>query len=240
MESTDLSKEDRDKLIIDNIPLVKSMINKYVYIGDDEIDDLIQVGMLSLTLAAYKFDASLNIKFSTYACNHILYGISNYKRLTHNKYRGLHISRNDIDLMYKMSKYLKDNSCVTEQEKELISKELNIDKSKIDKLCISITSLDEKIENDNGDTVGKVFDLGYIDCGYDNVITSLEINRLLETVKQELSNRDYSIIKDLINQYIKHGDTISRKELAKKYNICEPTLRRIIDKFKNIYYNERK
>lgn len=238
-ENISLSKEERDKLIIDNLPLVNAMINKYVYIGDDELDDLEQVGKLYLTLAAYKFKPSLGIKFSTYACNYILHGIRHYRRSCPNKYRGLHIGRNDLELMYKIAKYTKDSTIITKEEKEIISKELNIDKSKIDKLCISITSLDEKVDNNDGDELNKVFNLGCEEHGYNNILTAIEITRLLDIAKQTLKTKDYNIIKDLVYEYVVYREKVSKKRLAERHNVCEATVRRAINRFKKIY-NERK
>lgn len=59
---------DRDKLIKDNIPLVKSIANKlFVPNKGFEFDDLVNTGILGLMDAVNKFDTNRDVKFSTYS-----------------------------------------------------------------------------------------------------------------------------------------------------------------------------
>ena len=58
--------EARDKLIRENAPLVKSIVKRFLNRGVD-YDDLFQVGTIGLLKAISGFDASFDVKFSTYA-----------------------------------------------------------------------------------------------------------------------------------------------------------------------------
>ena len=56
----------KTKLLEGNIPLVKSIIKRYVGRGVD-YDDLYQLGCLGFVKAIGKYDGSYNVKFTTYA-----------------------------------------------------------------------------------------------------------------------------------------------------------------------------
>lgn len=55
-----------DKLVQDNIALVKSVVKKYLNRGV-EYDDLYQLGCMGLVKCIKKFDTSYDVEFSTYA-----------------------------------------------------------------------------------------------------------------------------------------------------------------------------
>ena len=59
----DLAKE---KLITYNSPLIKSIVKRYLNKGI-EYDDLFQLGAMGFVKAINKYDASFNVKFTTYA-----------------------------------------------------------------------------------------------------------------------------------------------------------------------------
>jgi len=61
--------KDRDKLILENLPLVKKVASKIYYRlpkGDIEFDDLVNVGVIGLIKAIEKYNKD-KAKFSTYA-----------------------------------------------------------------------------------------------------------------------------------------------------------------------------
>ena len=59
-------KESMDRLVRQNIPLVKSLVKKYAYLPDSS-EDLFQIGVLGLIKAIKGFNFDFNTKFSTYA-----------------------------------------------------------------------------------------------------------------------------------------------------------------------------
>ena len=62
----DGDKESMDRLVRQNIPLVKSLVKKYAYLPDSS-EDLFQIGVLGLIKAIKGFNFDFNTKFSTYA-----------------------------------------------------------------------------------------------------------------------------------------------------------------------------
>ncbi len=60
-----------EKVIDDNIGLVKSIVNRFKVSKFDQ-DDLMQAGLIGLWKAAYHFDEGKGYKFSSYAVKYIL------------------------------------------------------------------------------------------------------------------------------------------------------------------------
>jgi RNA polymerase sigma-B factor len=69
----------RETLIVESVPLVRSLARRYVGRGEP-FDDLFQVGMVGLIKAADRFDISRGVEFSTYALPVVLGEIKRYFR----------------------------------------------------------------------------------------------------------------------------------------------------------------
>ena len=65
-------KNANDQLIIDNMPLVYSLVKRYKKKDESGYDDLVQQGCLGLMQAISRFDISRGVMFSTYAVPLIL------------------------------------------------------------------------------------------------------------------------------------------------------------------------
>ncbi len=77
-----MEKKEREKIILDNISLVKKVASKIYYRlpkGDIEFDDLVNVGVIGLMKAIQKYDRD-KAKFSTYAYIKIRGEILDYLR----------------------------------------------------------------------------------------------------------------------------------------------------------------
>lgn len=78
-----LSKNGDEKaktiLIKENMPLIKSIVNRYKN-KSVEYDDLIQLGSIGLLKAIQNFDCSFNVRFSTYAVPMIAGEIKRFMR----------------------------------------------------------------------------------------------------------------------------------------------------------------
>ncbi|HHG74842.1 MAG TPA: sigma-70 family RNA polymerase sigma factor [Persephonella sp.] len=77
-----MEKKEREKLILENISLVKKVASKIYYRlpkGDIEFDDLVNVGVIGLMKAIEKYDSD-KAKFSTYAYIKIRGEILDYLR----------------------------------------------------------------------------------------------------------------------------------------------------------------
>lgn len=96
----------REKRIIENRPLVISIVKRFMNRGV-ETADLIQIGMLGLIKAADRFDESYNVRFSTYAVPVITGEIKRFFR---------------DDGMIRVSRILKEKASVIKQAKEEYTK----------------------------------------------------------------------------------------------------------------------
>lgn len=64
-------KGERDRLVVDNMPLVWSMVGRFSSSGKDK-EELFQIGMIGLMQAIDRFDTTYDVRFSTYAVPLIL------------------------------------------------------------------------------------------------------------------------------------------------------------------------
>lgn len=72
-------KGERDRLVVDNMPLVWSMVGRFSFSGKDK-EELFQIGMIGLMQAIDRFDTTYDVRFSTYAVPLILGEIRRFLR----------------------------------------------------------------------------------------------------------------------------------------------------------------
>ena len=72
-------KGERDRLVVDNMPLVWSMVGRVSSSGKDK-EELFQIGMIGLMQAIDRFDTTYDVRFSTYAVPLILGEIRSFLR----------------------------------------------------------------------------------------------------------------------------------------------------------------
>ena len=72
-------KGERDRLVVDNMPLVWSMVGRFSSSGKDK-EELFQIGMIGLMQAIDRFDTTYAVRFSTYAVPLILGEIRRFLR----------------------------------------------------------------------------------------------------------------------------------------------------------------
>lgn len=101
-------KEARDKLILDNMGLIGSIVKRFEGRGVDR-EDLFQIGSIGLIKAVDKFDISFGVMFSTYAVPMITGEIKRFLR---------------DDGMIKVSRSIKETAYKTYIAKERLEREL--------------------------------------------------------------------------------------------------------------------
>ena len=101
-------KEARDKLILDNMGLIGSIVKRFEGRGVDR-EDLFQIGSIGLIKAVDKFDTSFGVMFSTYAVPMITGEIKRFLR---------------DDGMIKVSRSIKETAYKTYIVKERLEREL--------------------------------------------------------------------------------------------------------------------
>ena len=72
-------KGERDRLVVDNMPLVWSMVGRFSSSGKDK-EELFQIGMIGLMQAIDRFDTTYDVRFSTYAVPLVLGEIRRFLR----------------------------------------------------------------------------------------------------------------------------------------------------------------
>lgn len=102
-------KEARDKLILDNMGLIGSIVKRFEGRGVDR-EDLFQIGSIGLIKAVDKFDTSFGVMFSTYAVPMITGEIKRFLR---------------DDGIIKVSRNVKNIARKIHFDREALSKELN-------------------------------------------------------------------------------------------------------------------
>ena len=89
-------KGERDRLVVDNMPLVWSMVGRFSSSGKDK-EELFQIGMIGLMQAIDRFDTTYDVRFSTYAVPMILGEVRRYLRDNNS----IRVSRSLRDTAYK-------------------------------------------------------------------------------------------------------------------------------------------
>ena len=127
-KSKDGAKDALDALIVENTPLVKSVVRRYS--GKNvEYDDLMQLGSMGLLKAIKNFDENFNVRFSTYAVPMIAGEIKRFIRDD----GAVKVSRALKLLAYNIGKFKDDFSKTNNREPTIdeISKEFNVDKEEV-------------------------------------------------------------------------------------------------------------
>lgn len=208
------SKEIKDKLIVQNIELVKIIAGRlyHSYNSNVEYDDIVSYGILGLIDAIDKFNPDKNVKFETYANFRIRGSIIDHlrnldwvPRSTRQKYKKLE------EVMLKLqSKHGFDI------DDEILAKELNFSAKELSSFLsevsiFSVISLDERIsENSNFSIVSDDMD----DRPEDSFLKKETKKILIETV-EKLPERERMII----NLY--YFSELTYKEISKTLSISE-------------------
>ncbi len=146
-------EEARTEYINGNLRLVLSVIRRFSN-SNENMDDLFQIGCIGLMKAIDNFDATLNVKFSTYAVPMIIGEIRRYLRDNNS----IRVSRSLRDTAYKAiyakEGYLKRN--LREPTINEISEEIGIPKEDIVFAMDAIqspVSLHEPVYTESGDSL---------------------------------------------------------------------------------------
>ena len=86
----------REELVIGNLRLVLSLVQRFIYRGE-QADDLFQVGCIGLLKSIDNFDLKHNVRFSTYAVPMIIGEIKRHLRDHH----AIRVSRSLRDIAYQ-------------------------------------------------------------------------------------------------------------------------------------------
>lgn len=226
------SFEEQQQLIINNLALVNYCIKKYIFIGDDEYEDLFQEGCLGLVLAARRFDPSKGYQFSTYAIRMITGTIKRYKNTKANRFRGLHVPAKHVERMNMLSKIMAEHN-VDELTAEIIA-ESGLTAEEAGKLVLNIVSKDQPFELDSGELVS--FEEVITDSvdNYLEVDAQIITDEIIGELQVKLMPYEFDIFEEIYYSYIIGGEAIKRKDLEKRYKVSHTTINRVILKIRKI------
>lgn len=231
-EDSKLSFQEQQRLIEDNLALVKYCIKRYIYIGTDEYEDLFQEGCIGLILAARRFDPDLGYAFSTFAISNITGLIKRYKRNKSNKYRGINVGRSLIDKMSNLYKELSEENM--EYANDYILEKVGITREEYDKMIINIQSIDDKITINNGEDLNIQDLIPSVEKGFDEVEADLLCEQILDKAKDKLQQYDYDILEEMIYECMYGEGELRQMELAMRYSTSQTSVSRKIKKIRQV------
>ncbi len=208
----------KEKLISINAPLIKSIVKRYLNKGI-EYDDLFQLGAMGFVKAINNYDASFNVKFTTYAVPMIAGEIKRFLRDDGTIKVSRSIKYTAIQIKNYINDYLKThNSAPT---LETIANTLNLEINDVVLALEANTtplSLNEKY-NESNETLSladKIKD----SFSVDNLIDKLALREIIE----KLSAREKQII--LMRYYLDK----TQSEIAKELGVSQVQISRIENK----------
>lgn len=185
-KSKDGDKDALDALIVENTPLVKSVVRRYS--GKNvEYDDLMQLGSMGLLKAIKNFDENFNVRFSTYAVPMIAGEIKRFIRDD----GAVKVSRALKLLAYNIGKFKDDFSKTNNREPTIdeISKEFNVDKEEV-VFALDSTRYPLSLNDTQGDDEGAPL----IDKIGENTSNDIDDKIILKGVIKNLPEREKKII----------------------------------------------
>lgn len=185
-KSKDGDKDALDELIVENTPLVKSVVRRYS--GKNvEYDDLMQLGSMGLLKAIKNFDENFNVRFSTYAVPMIAGEIKRFIRDD----GAVKVSRALKLLAYNIGKFKDDFSKSNNREPTIdeISKVFNVDKEEV-VFALDSTRYPLSLNDTQGDDEGAPL----IDKIGENTSNDLDDKIILKGVIKDLPEREKKII----------------------------------------------
>ncbi|MDD4291959.1 MAG: sigma-70 family RNA polymerase sigma factor [Clostridia bacterium] len=209
----------KEKLIIENTPLLKSIIRRYVNYGV-EYDDLLQISAVGLLKAINNFSTEYNVRFSTYAVPMVLGEVKRYMR--DDGY--IKISRSIKSLSGRIQKYIdnceKDNGEVPSIKQ--ISEFFLVEESEVifaldsQRPPVSLYDKSDSTDNKGVSFIDKLAD----DYKEDNILDKM----MLQTIINNLSDKEKQII------LLRYFKDYTQTQIAKVLGISQVQVSRIENK----------
>lgn len=209
----------KEKLIVDNSPLIKSVIKRYLNKGV-EYDDLYQLGCLGFVKAISNFDSSFNVKFSTYAVPMIAGEIKRYLRDN----GIIKVSRNTKMQNIQIQKYIQEynGEYMRAPTIDEIALHFNMDVSDV-VFAMDSSMCPLSLNSVVGDDEGKEqYMIEKVDSGQ-NVENELDKVELYNAIK-DLPKRDKAII---VYRYFRD---MTQKEVASMLGVSQVQVSRLESK----------
>jgi len=208
----------KEKLISINAPLIKSIVKRYLNKGI-EYDDLFQLGAMGFVKAINNYDASFNVKFTTYAVPMIAGEIKRFLRDDGTIKVSRSIKYTSIQVKNFINEYTKSH--LNNPSLDLIAQTLNLEINDVVLALEANTtplSLNEKY-NESDETLSladKIKD----NFSVENLIDKLALREMIEN----LSAREKQVI--LMRYYFDK----TQSEIAKELGVSQVQISRIENK----------
>jgi len=211
------SEAAREKLILGNLRLVLSVIQRFTGRGED-IDDLFQIGVIGLMKAIGNFDLSKDVRFSTYCVPMIAGELRRHLRDHH----AVRVSRSLRDLAYKAMQAKERLTAENGKEPttQQIAEEIGAVREDVVLALESMAepvSLYEPIYSDSGDPlylIDQISDPSGLDSSW---MSELALKEALRS----LSSREKSILKR------RFWDGKTQMEVAEEIGISQAQVSRL-------------
>lgn len=217
-----------EKLFNENQALVGYVLNKSGIYQGPHYEDFQQQGYLGLWEACLNFDESKGFQFATYACPMIKGRILRYAR---EKIDPVRLPRSHKTIQTIMNRYgfsvplSEEEIAIIVAESDKTIRECTVRKYQ----DILFSSLDVPFSEDNETTLG---DSISDDIDFRDLVESLTEDQLDYAISEIIKYiSDKSVARDLVGEYLYaslHGIKIRQLDLAKKYNISQPTCNKIL------------
>lgn len=229
-----LNEEQKD-LVINNMALVRHIINHKIYVGNDEFEDLLQEGYYYLCQAALNFNPDLGFKFSTYAGSLIWGGLRRYKRDNAVRKHGLKVSRKLQDEMNRVEMIsIRENlDLENKSDLEFILESLGISEYK----PIVVNSMQSEV----GDSDKNVTTFGELIPDkinpYDEAECRIFVDELLNDFQEVLSDNGFKVMSGICYVYLNYGVVMTQYEIAEMFGVSQAQVSRILATCKKIAMN---
>ena len=207
----------KEKLITMNTPLIKSVIKRYLNKGID-YDDLYQLGAMGFIKALNNYDASYNVKFTTYAVPMIAGEIKRFLRDDGSVKVSRSIKRLAVEIKNFSLEYEKEHNSTPRIE--TIADELKCD---INDVILALEanstpiSLDDKYGQDDEFSIQERLSDGF---SSENMINKITLRELIK----DLSVREKRVI--IMRYYLDK----TQSEIAKELGVSQVQVSRIENK----------
>lgn len=222
--------DSQKNLCINNLELVHWIIRrKFSYLlysnYSDIYDELYSEGCLALCSAVQRFDPDQGFKFSTYAT---IYIEGYLHRFANEKLPIIKLPRKFRDLKYQIYRY-----DAIDTPDELICEALDISQNDlymIRHLSTISRSLNELVKNRNDDSVIEIADLLADEClDFEEFESEESLLMSLKLTCDSLKSISRFVYEDWFLSKL-YGDDLTQENLARKYNISQSHVSRILRK----------
>lgn len=201
-------KEARDRVVTENIGLVWSIVRRFSNRGH-ELEDLFQIGSIGLIKAIDRFDASFEVKFSTYAVPMITGEIKRFLRDDGmiKVSRALKETANKV----RITKEILSNQLSREPTIEEISREIHVDVEDIVMALESnaeVESLYKTIYQGDGSAIYLIDKIEESKDEHENIVDRLALKEIIDSLDQ----KDKDLIK--LRYFMDKTQTDIAKELG--------------------------